>query len=458
MTLLALALGIQQAPCPQTIINWVIRLTIVRLDSARTLRGLPLDRAPFSKGLIWMIDISIGLGSGKMLAVLAFDAHHHQRESQAPTLRQVHCLGVAVATSWNGDTIADFLTRRIATMGRPAAYRKDNGSDRHKAVALRDEQSLGSPCIDDISPAAAGMRKRTSQHHRAFERFLSACGRVSGKLKHTLLACLAPPTVRTKARFMHVHRLCPWADRVLQLSPPGGATRGSMFAKLRAALDDLPTCKALIQRFRRDAGALLTCQQMLKTQGLSPDTLAQCEPLIDVRPTTAIRREFTAYRAHQLATATTLGLDHVGLPISADAIASLFGVAKHHGVGETQDAARIALRLPAFCGVPTREEAAQVLEVSVARQREFTGGFTSLTQQRRDVLSHPERLESLRLEQGASHVAHIPRPKNRPNNETSIKISITYENPYGPQRSSPAEPLVIENTGPPDIEKTALAS
>ena len=129
---------------------------------------------------------------------------------------------------------------------------------------------------------------------------------------------------------------------------------------------------------------------MLKTQGLSPDTLAQCEPLIDVIPTTAIRREFTASRAHQLATATTLGLDHVGLPISSDAIASLFGVAKHHGVGETQDAARIALRLPAFCGVPTREEAAQVLEVSVARQREFTGGFTSLTQQRRDVLSHPD--------------------------------------------------------------------
>jgi len=302
------------------------------------------------------------------------------------------------------------------------------------------------------------MLKRTYQHHPAFESFLSACGRVSGKLKQTLLACLAPPTVRTKARFMNVHRLFTWADRVLQLSPPGGAKRGSMLAKLRAALDDLPTCKALIQRFRRDAGALLECQQMLKTQGLSPDTLAQCEPLIDVIPTTAIRREFTAYLAHQLETATTLGLDHVGLPISSDSIESLFGVAKHHGVGETQDAARIALRLPAFCGVPTREEAAQVLEVSVARQREFTGGFTSLTQQRRAVLSHPERLESLRLEQGSSHVAHIPSPKNRPNNETRVKISITHENPYGPQRSSPAEPLVIENMGPPDIEKTALAS
>jgi len=93
------------------------------------------------------------------------------------------------------------------------------------------------------------MLKRIYQDHPAFERFLSACGTASGQLKQTLLACLAPPTVRTKARFMHVHRLFTWADRVLQLSPPGGAKSGSMFAKLRAALGDLPACKALIKRF-----------------------------------------------------------------------------------------------------------------------------------------------------------------------------------------------------------------
>ena len=66
LSLLAWALDIKKAPCPQTIINWVIRLAIVRIDSARMLRGVPLIQAPFSNGLIWMIDRSIGLGSGKM--------------------------------------------------------------------------------------------------------------------------------------------------------------------------------------------------------------------------------------------------------------------------------------------------------------------------------------------------------------------------------------------------------
>jgi hypothetical protein len=36
------------------------------MESARGLRGLPLAHAPFSNGLLWMIDVSIGLGSGKM--------------------------------------------------------------------------------------------------------------------------------------------------------------------------------------------------------------------------------------------------------------------------------------------------------------------------------------------------------------------------------------------------------
>jgi hypothetical protein len=189
LSLLAWALGIKKAPCPQTIINWVIRLAIVRIEAARGLKGLPLRQAPFTNGLIWMLDMSIGLGTGKILAVLAFDAQHHHHTPGALSLDRVHCIGVGVAASWTGETIAELLQRLIARMGRPAAYLKDGGSDLQKAVDLLGEQGLASPCLDDISHAVAGMLKRVYQDHPSFETFLSACGRVSGKLKHTILAC-----------------------------------------------------------------------------------------------------------------------------------------------------------------------------------------------------------------------------------------------------------------------------
>jgi len=456
LTLLASVLGIKKAPCPQTVINWVMRLSIVRIDSARSLRGLPLSPAPFSNGLIWMIDISIGLGTGKILAVLAFDAHHHQRNRGALSLAQVHCLGVSVAASWTGEAIAEVLKRLITVMGRPAAYLKDRGSELYKAALVLALEGLGSACIDDISHAAASMLKRAYQHHPDFEAFLSACGRVSGNFKHTILACLAPPNVRTKARFMNVHRLFTWADRVLKLSPAGGAKAGSTLARLRANLDRLPQCKALIKRFRADAQGLMGCEKILKTKGLTPQTLAECAPFIDTIASVAVRQEFRAYLEVQLATAEHLGLDQVGLPISSDSIESLFGVAKQHGVGETQDAARIALRVPALCGAPTREEAEQVLEVSVARQREMTDQFISLTKQRREVLGHPERLERLSEDQGKAQVELIPSPKSRSNHEPIINLSMGCENRYGPPLRAEDDLAPLENTGPPDIKKAAL--
>jgi hypothetical protein len=77
-------------------------------------------------------------------------------------------------------------------------------------------------------------------------------------------------------------------------------------------------------------------------------------------------------RGNCLAVATKLGVEEIGLPISSDPIESLFGLAKHHGVGEIKDADRIAIRLPALCGVPTRSEAEQLLGVSVADQNQIT--------------------------------------------------------------------------------------
>src|SRR5712691_4579938 len=92
LRLLAEGCGITKAPCPQTVINWITRLAIVRSDAARSLRGLPLRAAPFSNGLIWMIDISIGLGAGKILAVVAIDAPGYPRKAAHLYTATVSCL------------------------------------------------------------------------------------------------------------------------------------------------------------------------------------------------------------------------------------------------------------------------------------------------------------------------------------------------------------------------------
>ena len=416
---LAPYLGIQKAPCTQTIINWVAKLSIVRIQSVAPVeKGLP--RPGFSNGLIYMIDTSIGLGTGKILCVLALRADYHQLAPDAPGFEDVRCVAVAVADSWTGDSIADFLKRVIAVTGRPTAYLKDGGTDLQRAVRLLGDEGLASPPIDDISHVVANLLKWWYQDHSMFQTFLSACGRVSANLKQTVLACLAPPRVHTKARFMNLHRLITWADQLLGLSPPGRASKGSMLSKLRECFDLLPSCKPFIRRFRDDAAPLLECQKILKTKGLSLQTREQCEPLIKSIPTEPLRREFSAYLDRQLDTARSIGLDEIGMPISTDPIESSYGLGKSHGTGQNKDAYRIALRLPALHGIPTREEARQVLEVSVAQYTEIIAQFCSLTKQRRDVLPNPDRLESLIYTQTRFEL--IPSSKSRSKIQNIVPI------------------------------------
>ena len=129
-----------------------------------------------------------------------------------------------------------------------------------------------------------------------------------------------------------------------------------------------------------------------------------------------------------------------------------FGQPMEHVLRQT----RIALRLPALCGAPTREEAEQVLGISVARQQEITGPFTSLTKQRREVLGHREALESLGRSPGGPYVELLPRPKNRSNHAAIVNLSTGCGNQYGPHLVPQATPGMIEHVGPPDMREAAL--
>jgi hypothetical protein len=445
-------LGIGKAPCPQTVINWVMRLSIVRMQSVKLLQGAARHLIPFTNGLIWMIDTSITLGTGKLLSVLAIDAPHYQLAGCAPGFQHVRCIAVAVSPSWTGERLAELLERVIAVVGRPTAYLKDGGSELQKAVDVLSARGLGSPVIDDISHAVANMLKRRYETHPQFSTFLSACGRVSSRLKHTVLACLTPPKVQTKSRFMNVHRLVRWADRVMGFLPVGRAKAGSVVAKLRACLDDLPACRTLIRQFRDDAVALLACQKMLKTHGLTHDTLSQCEPLLDTIASVRVRQEFSRYLHYQLETATRLGLDVVGLPISSDPIESLFGLAKQHGVGPLKDANRMALRMPALCGLPTEQEAQQVLAVSVAQQHALTDGLSSLTKQRRQMRMNPHHLEQLGHGRDQGNVELIPPGKDRSNRSEIIYLPNGYKVVDGPAERGPKGPF----PGPHEVSTTQV--
>ena len=430
-------LGLPTVPCPQTVINWVNRLSLARMRQRVRLEGTLVPGDLDARAQMWMLDISIGVGAGKMLAVLALPTHHYAVHEGAPTMKQVTCLAVAVAPTWPGNAIAEFLQRVIAVTGRPAAYLKDGGTNLAKAVRILEEHAVSSPCIDDLSHVTANLLKHEYATHPMFETFLSICGQVSTRFKQTLLACLAPPKVSSKARFMNLHRLVAWAKHILNHSPQGGAAQGSVLAQLRQGLGTLPTCRTFITRFLRDATPLLACQKLLKTQGLTQTTYEDCKTLMEaIPPQSPVRKGFMAWADTHLAVAAQLGGDTIGLPITSDSIESVFGVAKTHGAGVIKDVNRIALRLPAITGTVTDEDVQHLLSISIKDLHAVLDAHPSLTKQRRDILPHPGCLEELRGSEPRPCLELIPGAKNRSKNVNIPLDSTDSQQSTGPPMAS----------------------
>lgn len=380
-----------------------------------------------------MIDTSIALGAGKILAILALNVRYHHSNSNAPSLKNVHCVAVSVSPSWTGEKISDFLKKVIAVLGRPSGILKDGGTDLSKAARLLSEEGHICPEIDDISHVVANLFKREYAEHPMLETLTSSCSKASQKLKQTLLAFLAPPKVSTKARFMNLHRLVSWAEQLLLHSPVGGVAKGSLTEKLRECTAQLPQCKGFIRRFLRDAKALLACQKLLKVKGLSLETARQCKALVAPIPfNSSLRMGFMDWLGKHLKMAQELGVANCGLPISTDLLESLFGVGKRHGVGEIKDANSIAARLPALCGTVTLEDVQRLLEVSVIEQEAILGSLGSLTKQRRQILPNPGSLEAAHLGDAERFLELIPSSDNRSKNQGITDISNACENTSGP--------------------------
>lgn len=236
---------------------------------------------------------------------------------------------------------------------------------------------------------------------------------------------------------MNLHKLVTWAGRILKHSRPGRVREGSLAAKSRQSLDDLPKCKALIRRFLRDVIPLQECQKVIKRKGLSQETYEQCKGLLEDLPQSSpIRKGFKQWAEKHLKMAQVEGFGAVGLPVCSDQIESLFGVAKRHGTGDVKDANRIGMRIPALCGPHiTREEVERVQSITVKQQQETMGVGHTLVGQRQRVLAHPENLEELLDSQEQKNFECIPSSKKQSKSLGSLHEIGVLENINGPPQS-----------------------
>jgi len=362
LSLLSDLIPMALTPCPQTIINWHAKLAHARMFMT----------AGSAEGMIFIIDISIALTGEKILAVLGVSANHYAAGNGFPKLSDAICFGVKVSAQWRGEDIARFLEEIIERVGKPLGYLKDGAADLEKGCRTLDEKGIGSPRIKDISHFTANLLKAKYGDLQILADFVALTGSISKRLKQTILACLAPPKVRSAARFMNLHRLVDWAHSLLALSPPGRAKSDSILDRLRRAMDDLPIYKTFIKGFLRDSQVILKCQELMKQRGLNEKSAAafrKAVSALDPGCDIAVGLNewlLDAEAARALIFHDREPEDRPALLVSSDPVESAFGVGKAHGCAALQDPNRIALRLPAECGSISNEEISMLNNITQA--------------------------------------------------------------------------------------------
>ena len=103
----------------------------------------------------------------------------------------------------------------------------------------------------------------------------------------------------------------------------------------------------------------------------------------------------------------------------------------------------MALRVPVFCGEVTREDAVGVLDISVKEQQKIEGAFSSLEQQRRQVLPNPGCLEKIGSGEQIQKFELIPSSKKWEKEQENIVFLPICNGTTDPEKSITAPVIKI---------------
>src|SRR4029450_9135249 len=201
------------------------------------------------------------------------------------TLKQVEVIGLRLGETWNSDRVNTVLLSLFERCGWPSHVVSDWGSGIKKGIV---ETLLEAPhrasWISDVSHFVANVLKHYYAKLSLFQQFQSLCTRIRHRLQQTRFAFLLPPQARAKGRFLSVSRQGEWGLQTLAYLEVKERERSPEAAALAQALRGLKSFKMFLTTFVRNTTCLNEVMKIVKTQGLSTESIQACEQRLRTLP------------------------------------------------------------------------------------------------------------------------------------------------------------------------------
>ena len=303
----------KQVPSYQAIRNWMQRIGLDRVQSARR-----------TNDATWLVDHTCQTGKEKVLTILRVRS---SRTTDRP-LRQsdLEPLAVVSRASWKHADVLSVYKATCEKYGAPRAILADQAGDLQRpALALKNAYPNVIPLVDFKHFLATQFKQLLTgdPDHEAFTKQLKhSCACV----QQTSLSHFVPRPIKRKARFMNMGPILQWASAMLwHLDHPESHSCADVshehmkakFGWLRGLQDQIAQWKQCQEVI--DAGV-----HLVATQGLSHATTEAFRQLVEPLANCSLARtiiqrsiEFLEYQTAQLRADETL-------PLSTEAIESVF--------------------------------------------------------------------------------------------------------------------------------------
>jgi hypothetical protein len=165
---------------------------------------------------VWMIDHSIQIGRCKVLVILGIRLSDFP-EGRPLCHQDMEPIALVPMTNSTKDTVAVCLEEAVANTGVPRAILDDHGADLHGGVEIFRKTHPETDEFYDVKHKAACLLKGWLEGDPRWKAYATQLGQTKFALQQTTLACLTPPSQRSKARFMNLDVLVDWGVRSLAL-------------------------------------------------------------------------------------------------------------------------------------------------------------------------------------------------------------------------------------------------
>jgi hypothetical protein len=277
-------------PCWTTCRLWLMRLGYYKLSR------------PKEKGAdwIWIIDHTNQLDQLKCLLILGLRLRDLPPRGQPLKHSDLEPIELFPVLKSTGEVVYEQLEKATEKTGVPRAIVSDHGSDLNKGVALFRQAHPQTAAIYDIKHKTAALLKRELHPEERWQEFVKKASATQSSLRQTVLFPLAPPSQKTKARYMNLEELLQWGKKTLfflenkTLEFPQGITRAALEEKLgwvtdfsealvawQILMQSIESAESLIRKNGLEHGSFMDLKRQFAKLPTTPQTVRVQTELLD---------------------------------------------------------------------------------------------------------------------------------------------------------------------------------